>query len=1298
MMKVSPDIHLAFDVGHSSIGWAVLETLIDNHATLLGCGAVIFPADDCLASTRRGFRRQRRHIRATRLRIARMKRLLAHLGVLTQQQLDEPGCAWPWLLAARVLRGGKKLTWSELWDVLRWYAHNRGYDGNKGWSRQGTALDEMDEKELERIANDAALTDDEKKDAKYLKEAKSLMAKHGTKTMAETWCSVCKLDPLGDKKSCNLAGDERPRGLHAAFPRRVIEKEAERILRAHIGVLEKVDDAFITAIMRDYTEIAGPDYRLPSRYGQRLADGSRSPGGLLFGQLVPRFDNRIISRCPLTFQHVHSAALAGTLTEPQQTRRFEAEVKRLARTEPGMSDEQRREMAAQHIAEVAAKVPSADCPEFYRFRWAMQLANVQIATGIGRQTRGLSVEQRKTVHSLMEKQGYLSVGTPKHPGDFMKAVRALTGGAKDNLDQMLALPDADKSLVLDPARKKIASGVLAVLWPHLVTEEERKEMEKNPTLLSKIQRHTLTNLRRGKAVTARALLAKASPAAQAAFDHWFDGEAMKKPRKPRKPGGEEAAPRTRDQALDESHSLKRDSGRAPFTREILREVADFVLSTDRHPADGSDSAEDAKDNGPLFRSEAIRTAQLQRALDEQTNNHLVRHRLRILVGESEEEFKRRKEKSKQPEKEKRLKGLFDDLIDEYAGGDKARIKRITIEVNRDVKEMSGKSAQEQAKEQGAQTKNFRDVEKFLREELENSTFNGRPIQITAGLIRKGRIASDLGWKCPYTGRSFGPMDLVTGEMDKDHIIPRSQRASDSLDSLVITSSRNNKAKDARTGLEFVKWLNQPENLNKRDELGVWTVAHYEAFVKALDWRGHADDERRKKNRKRLMMLGAYIEKEFTPGDLTKTSQLVRLGAQALQRHYLGAEEAPTITSLPGRVTAAVRTSWNLVGCLQAANENVMNRDELDEDGKPKVHRKTEIRGITHLHHALDACVLGFTSIMLPRDGAAWKKEVIELLNRRRCNPQEQAILRVHLGTKISFSQEGQPRLEELSIELREQLRTRLAERRVVQHLPASMSDMVSDQTVWRAFDPADRHPNALRLGKWLAEAGATEKPLREWFAEAEKVSFEKLKTAIIVTRKRKAAPAAGGAEAKVSGKVFHEGKTWRWVYDIKAKDGLLGFAPTGDPAKWKLKPYKAVKVLGDNFGLALDPEPTLIRSLHVWRQVKALRTLNGRKMPRIVRKGTLIQATVLQHEGIGRPKKNAKPKEHPGIYRVASIKNQATGEVEFDLCHPDSGALAFTNRAFPREIRDLVIVRHNLCGIAAPPVKREAIPGNKSAP
>ena len=74
-------LDFAFDVGHSSLGWAVLDS--KDQPEVLACGSVLFPADDCLASHRRAFRRMRRHIRSTRQRIRRLRELLASLGVLT---------------------------------------------------------------------------------------------------------------------------------------------------------------------------------------------------------------------------------------------------------------------------------------------------------------------------------------------------------------------------------------------------------------------------------------------------------------------------------------------------------------------------------------------------------------------------------------------------------------------------------------------------------------------------------------------------------------------------------------------------------------------------------------------------------------------------------------------------------------------------------------------------------------------------------------------------------------------------------------------------------------------------------------------------------------------------------------------------------------------------------------------------------------------------------------------------------------------------------------------------------------
>ena len=149
--KKKKSLHLAFDVGHSSIGWAVLDTT--EKVNILGCGSVIFRADDCLASERRVYRRQRRNIRSTRLRIERLKLLLEHLEVLSKEQLDAVGNSSPWKQAAQVLQGGNALTWEELWNVLRWYAHNRGYDGNRGWANQQDAGDD----DVEKVQNANAL-------------------------------------------------------------------------------------------------------------------------------------------------------------------------------------------------------------------------------------------------------------------------------------------------------------------------------------------------------------------------------------------------------------------------------------------------------------------------------------------------------------------------------------------------------------------------------------------------------------------------------------------------------------------------------------------------------------------------------------------------------------------------------------------------------------------------------------------------------------------------------------------------------------------------------------------------------------------------------------------------------------------------------------------------------------------------------------------------------------------------------------------------------------------------------------
>ncbi len=1028
---------LSFDVGHSSIGWAVLKTADHAAPDILGCGVVLFEKDSALANQRRLHRSQRRHVRSTRLRIARLEKLLAHLGVISPADLATKhnaagGHAAPWLLAARVLasQGQHTLTWLELWDVLRWYAHNRGYDP------------------LSLTSDDADPADTAK-----VMHAREAMLAQGKETMTETICVWLGLDPLGAKS----ASTENYKGKDAAFPRSIVQDEVRRILAAHVGKLPAVTPEFITALLEEARALPCPDIVLPKRY----------QGGLLFGRLALRYHNRIIGRCPLSGE----------------------------------------------------KLPLKDCPEFHRFRWAMLLANITLTTDPTIGSRTLSPTERAELTHLATQRGYFT------PGDFRKTVRNLTGAVRDNLDQMFMDATAAENLVVDPARRLTATKhYLRDVWPHL------------PETL---RRHTHNQWRRGRTLTLSNLRASAATIGHdlTAFDATLAARCSTPAKRGRskKPAPH---PPTPDDVLATPFRAERLGGRAPYARPLLTRAYDEVMAG-KHPR---------TEGGCLFETPALRRARDERTIDQQTNNHLVRHRLAILGR------------------------LLDHLIVDpaYAQGDASRISRLVLEVNSDLRTMAGFTAQDIAKEMNERLRNHAQVSKKL--EREGALPPGT--RITASLIRKARIADDLGWRCPYTGHDFEPVDLVTRRVDLDHIIPRSQRASDSLDSLVVTFSAVNKMKGARTARQFIEEF-QTKPVPEIPNLHIMEGKHYEAFVAGLDIKGHPDDRRRKQRRKDRLLLESYDEKTggFTPGQLTQTSQLSRLGQQVLRKPFIHLKEPPVFVALPGQLTARARASWRVLGCLAEAAPEVLElvTDDTGRESR-EVKTKTEIRNITHLHHALDACVLGLAADRFPNRGDLWRA----LIERRPSPSQRAQIQPLDLG---DFDASGGFRLRDLPEKLKAQLRQRLAERRVVQHVPADMSGIRVEENT----------------------RGITKREDGRVFLRQQKRDSE--------------------GRLVINETTEPEGK----VIGLPQTDGRGG----------KLHQIKGVRVISANFGVAILDDimlPTherfvIIPHARVWEQLRALRRRNGGKRPILWRNGQVI------HLSAGRP----------GPWRIGSIKNNASG-------------------------------------------------------
>jgi hypothetical protein len=103
---------------------------------------------------------------------------------------------------------------------------------------------------------------------------------------------------------------------------------------------------------------------------------------------------------------------------------------------------------------------------------------------------------------------------------------------------------------------------------------------------------------------------------------------------------------------------------------------------------------------------------------------------------------------------------------------------------------------------------------------------------------------------------------------------------------------------------------------------------------------------------------------------------------------------------------------------------------------------------------------------------------------------------------------------------------------------------------------------------------------------------------------------------------------------------LLGVSPKNGSGK--LKDIKGAMIIGENFGLALDPEPTVIPFHDVAARLKALREANGGNEVRVIRNGMLIYLK----------KSPARSKQdYSGIWRVASIKNNK-GNFLIDMIRP----------------------------------------------
>ena len=108
--------------------------------------------------------------------------------------------------------------------------------------------------------------------------------------------------------------------------------------------------------------------------------------------------------------------------------------------------------------------------------------------------------------------------------------------------------------------------------------------------------------------------------------------------------------------------------------------------------------------------------------------------------------------------------------------------------------------------------------------------------------------------------------------------------------------------------------------------------------------------------------------------------------------------------------------------------------------------KQEIRGITHMHHAVDAIALGLAATYLRGNRTIQIGDIWALMCKRRVKEEEKAQLN-SVGV-FCFTAQNEPRLLGMPDWLRQQIKNALAEQRVVVHQPKEKGGLKADVTTW----------------------------------------------------------------------------------------------------------------------------------------------------------------------------------------------------------------------------------------------------------
>lgn len=241
-------------------------------------------------------------------------------------------------------------------------------------------------------------------------------------------------------------------------------------------------------------------------------------------------------------------------------------------------------------------------------------------------------------------------------------------------------------------------------------------------------------------------------------------------------------------------------------------------------------------------------------------------------------------------------------------------------------------------------------------------------------VRTYRLWLDKRFSSPYTGFAIPLKDIFDRtKYQREHVWPQERITLNSLKNLFMCEASINKAKSAKTGMQFVK------SVREVDGISILTEDKYREWVQ----HNITDPMRRE------VLLSEQVPERFTNNQLNNTRYISRMAMSLLSRVVRTKEEqgalSANVLSISGSVTATLRRDWrmgNVWNEIIAPRFKRMNSEVEKLTGKPTTlfgeareidgqmvfipevpepYRDTfEKKRIDHRHHALDALVVALT--------------------------------------------------------------------------------------------------------------------------------------------------------------------------------------------------------------------------------------------------------------------------------------------------------------------------------------------------